>query len=199
MARNYENELISKCRPNIEARRRGTGGRHATSLTSRAVVSLFLSLGGLHVRVPRKTCRGYPLVDRYVRNATITPPRDYFTGIVLPICVYREREREREARWNCARVGASLANFLLYPSRFGKEGLSPDVNFHFQSSDYDQVILTSFPLGPSDFSLRFQEWKYYRSSARSILINKSRSKFLIIHHLIISSLLSFLFSMKESF
>lgn len=103
MARNYENELISKCRPNIEARRRGTGGRHATSLTSRAVVSLFLSLGGLHVRVPRKTCRGYPLVDRYVRNATITPPRDYFTGIVLPICVYREKERERERLGEIAR------------------------------------------------------------------------------------------------
>lgn len=125
-------------------------------------------------------------------------------GITLPVSccqsVYTEgeRETEREARWNCARVGASLANFLLYPSRFGKEGLSPDVNFHFQSSDYDQVILTSFSLGPSDFSLRFQEWKYYRSSARFILINKSRSKFLIIH-LIISPLLSFLFSMKESF
>lgn len=96
------------------------------------------------MRVPRKTCRGYPVVDRYVRNATITPPRDYFTGIVLPICVYREREgeggrekeREVKLRESC-RVGASLANFLLYPSRFGKEGLSPDVNFHFESSDYN--------------------------------------------------------------
>lgn len=45
-----------------------------------------------------RTCRGYPVVDRYVRNAAITPPRDYFTRIVLPICVYRE------ARWNCAKV-----------------------------------------------------------------------------------------------
>lgn len=52
------------------------------------------------------------MVDRYVRNAAITPPRDYFTRIVLPICVYTDRPGE------IARNLPGTSNFGRLPSSF---------------------------------------------------------------------------------
>lgn len=113
------NELISKCRPNIEARRKGTGGRHATSLTSRAVVSLFLSRwlacastsqdvpwisGGWSIRQERNDYSSTGLLYRYR---------------VANLCIQREggrgRERERE-RGEIARELSSWSKFGQLPS-----------------------------------------------------------------------------------